>query len=140
MGQGPRGTRRSPGCELQRLLRLLLLLSLARGASGEPGTDGECGTPGARDASQVWRRRVGAWKDHRGGAARSTLGCPPGGMVGCVVEAALLRLTSPGVGGVRWGLDSGGGLGDRRAAWREGKRVVLQLPVAVAFAGQIFDL
>lgn len=139
MGQGPRGTRRSPGCGLQRLLWLLLLLSLARGASGEPGTDGECGTPGARDASQVWRLRVGAWKDHGGGAARSTPGCPLG-TVGCVVEAALLRLTSPGVGGVRWGLDSGGGLGGRRAAWREGKRVVLKLPVAVAFAGQIFDL
>ncbi|XP_038966979.1 sushi domain-containing protein 1 isoform X9 [Rattus norvegicus] len=44
MGQGPRGTRRSPGCGLQRLLWLLLLLSLARGASGEPGTDDVCAT------------------------------------------------------------------------------------------------
>lgn len=39
MGRGPRGTRRSPGCGLQRLLRLVLLLSLARGVSGEPGTE-----------------------------------------------------------------------------------------------------
>ncbi|XP_076791007.1 sushi domain-containing protein 1 isoform X5 [Arvicanthis niloticus] len=39
MGRGPRGTRRSPGCGLPRLLRLVLLLSLARGVSGERDTD-----------------------------------------------------------------------------------------------------
>ncbi|XP_050019672.1 sushi domain-containing protein 1 isoform X3 [Alexandromys fortis] len=39
MGQGPRGTRRSPGRRVPRLLRLLLLLGLACGVSGEPGTD-----------------------------------------------------------------------------------------------------
>lgn len=52
MGRGPRGTRRSPGCGLQRLLRLVLLLSLARGVSGEPGTEGECRVLGAQDASR----------------------------------------------------------------------------------------
>lgn len=52
MGRGPRGTRRSPGCGLPRLLRLVLLLSLARVVSGEPDTDGECGAPGAQDASR----------------------------------------------------------------------------------------
>ncbi|XP_075823232.1 sushi domain-containing protein 1 isoform X5 [Microtus pennsylvanicus] len=46
MGRGPRGTRRSPGRQVPRLLRLVLLLGLARGVSGEPGTDdvGVCAT------------------------------------------------------------------------------------------------
>ncbi|XP_041513773.1 sushi domain-containing protein 1 isoform X3 [Microtus oregoni] len=46
MVRGPRGTRRSPGRRVPRLLRLVLLLGLARGVSGEPGTDdlGVCAT------------------------------------------------------------------------------------------------
>ncbi|KAH0517119.1 Sushi domain-containing protein 1 [Microtus ochrogaster] len=56
MGRGPRGTRRSPGLRVPRLLRLVVLLGLARGVSGEPGTDGECEAPGVRDPSRLGSR------------------------------------------------------------------------------------
>lgn len=80
MGQGALGTRRSPGCELQRLLRLVLLLSLVRGVSGEPGTDGECGAPGAPDWSLEAQSRgvEGSWR--RSGEVRQAASPRDGGV------------------------------------------------------------
>lgn len=107
MGQGPRGTRRSPGHRVPRLLRLVLLLGLARGVSGEPGTDGECEAPGVRDASRLGSRGADSG---RGGIAeeerRGTVRAARPGDSGAWVEAALLQLAPPGVGG-----DVGPGLG-----------------------------